>query len=359
MKKKKKIEKFFFYIYDENNNIQILNDNNKIDVGEKINDNFKINDMNFEILKIRKVKQILNYTTKNSNKIYRPLNDARLLSYNYYFSYKIEEEKLNVNEIKVYNIVNNTLDITFNLDKKINEIKEIIIMIDGNAILKGDKITIIKVHEKSIEIIDSIETSYNRIFKFSNDFIAVYQYSSINFYEYEQGILIESNYKINIKEIIYEICEVNKNEIAIYCYENGILYGRSDFLIFYGIKSGKQITSFKIGEGKSKKKFLRLINKKTIILQHETIFYLIDAIQREIKKTIDLYSDNLSTFILIDEYYFLLKENNDTICQYEIDSDNKPKFIDKKRFGSFDYFMQFPGNKLLLVKDEKNISIYG
>jgi len=252
-------------IYDENNNNQIIKDKKIMDVEIKINDNFKIN-----------------------------------LSYNYYFSYKIEEEKFNVNEIKVYNIINNTLDITFNLDKKMNEINDIIIMIDGNVILKGEKIHVIKVNEKSIEIIESIEANYSKIFKFSNNFIAVYQISSINFYEYEQGILIESNYKINIKEIIYEICEVNKIEIAIYCYESGILYGRTDFLIFYDIKNDKRITSFKVGEGKSTNKFLRLINKNSIILQHDTIFYLVDTIQRKIKKTINLYSDNLSTFVSID-----------------------------------------------------------
>ena len=194
----------------------------------------------------------------------------------------------------------------------------------------------------------------------SNNIFAFYKSHDIVYYQYVPGLLVDIDCKNNINVSIYDICEIDQKEIAIYGWESGKLFGYNDFLIFYDWSNGCKIDTIKIGDGDGSDKALKKINDYIIILQHKEKFYLIDIKKRKIKQKISLYTSGLSSLMKLNDNIFLVKYNRYEICQYKINYENKVIYDSSKSVENFDNFMKFPGNRLILVNKEKNLfSIYG
>ena len=198
-----------------------------------------------------------------------------------------------------------------------------------------------------------------KMYHFSNNIFAFHSSYNIYYYQYVDGFLIDSNCKNALNESIYEICEIDKNKIAIYAWNKGKIYGYNDFLIFYDWVNDSKIDSIKIGDGEGSDKHIRKINDNIIILQHKVLFYLIDIKKRKIKQKISLYTRDLTNLIKINDKIILVKYSSNELCQYEVKDENKVVYSCSKSIESFDEFMKFPGNRLIFINNEKKIcSIY-
>jgi len=64
---------------------------------------------------------------------------------------------------------------------------------------------------------------------------------------------------------IYDICNINDSEIAIYYYKDGKLYGYNAFLLFYDKLYYEKIKTLKLGDGQEGN-FIKLIDENTLVL---------------------------------------------------------------------------------------------
>ena len=336
------------------NNDSLLNINKLEGIFRKDSDQ----DNNYTNFKINEIEKMLDYKIENDFKFIKVLPDGKILSYNS-LDYEIDNEKYYINEIYVHDIWDNKVNkLEFNYN---GYIEDMIVMNDGNIILKGkSQIHVIKIKEKVIENIQIIELEVKKIYLFSDDIIALYDYfkDKLLYYQYEQGLLIDTENKTYIKGSIYEICEINSKQIVVYGYEDGKIYGWNDFLYFYDRIYNNKIDTIKIGDGEGNDKSLRKINDCYIILQHKSKYFLVDIIKRKIKEKISLYTNNLSSLIKINDDKFLIQYNSDEICQYRINNEKKPEYECSKSVESFQSFMKYPGNKIIVLRNE-NVSIYG
>ena len=161
-----------------------------------------------------------------------------------------------------------------------------------------------------------------------------------------------------INSSCYDICEINQTEIVVYGYESGKIYGWNDFLFFYNRKNNFKTDTIKVGDGEGNNKRLKKINDTYIILQHNSKFYLLDIIKKRLKQKISLYTSDLSTLIKLNDDTFLVKSNSYEICQYRINFENKPAYKSSKDFGTFNIFMKYPEDRIIVI-NENNISLYG
>lgn len=253
---------------------------------------------------------------------------------------------------------------------------------DGNLIIQGEKAKLIKVKEKDIEIIETIEDvnfkedkilyilSNNRIIKYNiikksnRDWIY-----HLDFYYYNSGKIINQNQsnKLTSKTIfINDICEINENELIIAWWNWNILDiimdNSSCYLYFYDINKNKK-KELKIGTTKDRFIFghLCLINKDTLVLSFDKKILLVDLIKKDILKKV----------LLVDDYYYkkikiislnennFLVQNNNRINHYEIQ--NKKNIILKGTLKIEDMSKLFEkyGNKFIIESKKGKIMIYG
>ena len=313
---------------------------------------------NYQNFKIKDIKKLIDYDIQNDYKIIKVLPDGKILLYNE-FNYDIEKTTFYVNEIYINDIVQKQVN---KLELNLNEsVEDIIVMRDGVLILKvEEKIYVDKIKENEIENIQTIDIKISRMYQFLNNIIAFLDCNSskLLYYQYEQGILIDTERKTTINTYLYDICEINEKQIVVYCWESGKIYGWNDFLYFYDTKYDTKIDSIKIGDGDGSNKRLVKLNNYFILLQHKTNLYLVDINKRKLKEKITIYTSNISSLIHLNEDSFLVKYNSDEICQYDFNVDNKPVYKDSKNISTFESFMKYPGNKIIICR-KKMLTIYG
>ena len=225
-------------------------------------------------------------------------------------------------------------------------------------------IKILKIKEKSIEEIQiNIYINFDKIYKLSNDRIILKYYDINNriekfeIYLYEKGNLVESKINFDIKKeyIFNDLCEINHNEIGIYCCKDGIMKKSKGCLIFFDIKNNKQIKILKLGDT-YRGKALFLLNEDALIVKCNKKFILVDIKRRDIKKEFKL-DFRIRSVIPLNKKIFLI-ENFSSIFQLEIENSNKIVLKGKKEGLQFLLLKKYPKNKLITVNN-KEIIIYG
>ena len=234
-----------------------------------------------------------------------------------------------------------------NFYKEIIGLRDIIKLNDENLILaEKHKLKLIKVNDKDISIIQELDNTISRpeLCLLSSGKILLYEneHSSIHFYSYVDNKLISDNYSIKgIKNGIRNICEINKNELAIIYWEYGKIYGYNDFLVFYDLEKKEIIKTIDINGDK-----LCLLNKYNLIVISSSKICLVDLTKRKIINKISSKIKDTKSFsvIEIDENTFIVVAGN--IYQYEIE-DDKIKFKGSNLFSS-GVVAKLPDNQLLV-----------
>ena len=362
-------------INNENNNINMNKKNNNVKTNNNIinnNNNEIINLKNitmdkyesFDIANIQKISEFEKYYMEIN--LILVLNDSRILIS--VIDHKNERRYLYICGYNMlqYNIIYELKD-----GERINDMIQ---MNDNNIIAKiynsNSKIfslKILRIKNGILELIQNIniEPNTSGLLKlFSNKIIIFNNINrSINFYQYENESIIDIDHQIHY--YIHNLCEINENEIAIYCRTKGKIYGYNDSLIFYDIKKDEENNSLKIADNlknDSSLRYLSLLNKNTIILQHNSCIYLVDSYNRKIIRKIRLDYEKITSILILNERNFLVAIH-DKIYQYILDKENN---VNLKGI-NFDcpigmcdecYLYKYPGNKII-KKSRKGIYIYG
>ena len=332
---------------------------------EKVNnndDNIRKNnnsDEKYNNFNVSKIKELKKFSTKYENEELMVLNDGRILSYQKYCNENGDE----LYKLCIYNIVNDAIICDINYD--IEEILSIFQMDDNNIIISNyNKIKILKIKEKSIEEIQiNINKNFDKIYKLSNERIILKYYDidnkieKLEIYLYEKDNLIESGIKFEIpkKYIFNDLCEINENEIGIYCCKNGKMQKSNGCLIFYEIKNNKKIKELKLGDT-YRGKALFLFNEDILFVKSDKKFLLVDIKKREIK--IEIKSNfRIRSFISLNKNTFLI-ENFSAIYQFEIENLKKITLKWMKTGLQFFLIKKCHENKLITANN-KEIIIYG
>ena len=249
------------------------------------------------------------FKTKTDNKRLFLLEDGRLLS-------------LDENTISVYDLNNNN-----NLDifDSIPFIFQIIQMDDRKLIFYKDGLKTLNISKRSYNIqeINTVDDNNYRweylstIYKLSDSTILIYRKSKLFFYSYEKD---KVNYIKSIyieKQWINDICKINNHEIAIICSDEGMIYGNYYYLIFYDIEKEKEIVSKKLGSYYS----LCLISEDRLIIGCERKFKLMDLKEYEFINEINVNINNISSFLILNEFSFLCFTDSKIVYQYNIHHD--------------------------------------
>ena len=85
----------------------------------------------------------------------------------------------------------------------------------------------------------------------------------------------------------YGLCGVGENEIAIYYYNKGKIYGYNAFLLFYDIKYYTKDKTLKLGDGE-KGEEIQLVNKNTLLIDRNDRIVIIDVNNKIVKKEIKI-----------------------------------------------------------------------
>ena len=341
---------------EENNKKENEESNNVDKIEETNSDNIKRfdpSDNKYENFKISQLKELNSFSTKYDIEMLMILHDRRLLSHQRYCN----ENGDNLYKICVYNLNNGVIcDINFDTDS-MNCIHQ---MNDDNIILfSSRKIKIFKIKKKSIEEIDCIEQKTSDIFKIMNERFILRRYDEYQIFAYENGKLKNCNKNFEIKDDDWgfeDLCQINENEIAVYSYKDGKLFGSNAFLYFYNIKDTKLIKNLKLGGYDCGSKIF-LANKNNLIVERNRKLMIIDpknrVILKEFKTDIEYFS--IDKIIRLNDNAFLAVDGSE-IYQYEI-ANNKIKFIEKKKIKN-DIIEKYPDNQLLISYD-KDVFIYG
>ena len=314
-------------------------DNEKIEKYNPSNDKY-------EKFDVYSLKEDLIYITDYDIEKIIVLQDYRLLIYHKYY----DKEENRAYKLCIYNTKNNfNCDISYD----INSLEGIFQMNDGNIVLaESDKITIAKIKSKSIEIIQEVKENIYNMFKASEGTIMIRKYSDeFNFYTYEQGI-IYLNKSRTVVNNIYDLCSVGKDEIAIYYYKEGKIFGYNAFLLFYDIEYFCDLKTLKLGDGE-RGNTIKLVNKYTLLLDRNNRIVIIDVKNRCVKKEIKIdYS--ISDIIPLNEEICLMRKSN-TIIQFEIYNFNLTEKYGKNISSSS--VEKYPGNKIIAAY-EKTAIVY-
>jgi len=275
---------------------------------------------NYENFNLNQMKEINSFQSlTKSSKIF-VLKDGRLLLY--------YDQMINV-----YDINNkNSLDIIYNIDSKYGKIEDLIQMNDGNIIvIVFFSIYLFKINQYKIELISrDVFTNIVKMFKISNDTLLFKAYKDALFYFYEYK---NSDYnKLNEKPIkikgSYDICLVNKNELAFLCKsKNMFSSGFDTTIVFYDREKAKKGNEIKIGkvENESEKTAFSLINENILITANNKSIVLINVKSHEKINEIPINKNIFySSIVLLNKYNFLFVssdskyENYNSIIHYII-----------------------------------------
>ena len=317
---------------------------NKIEIQK-----YNFADDKYEDFSISSLKEEKIYKTDYDIEKMVILDDQRILIYH---EYKNEKDETKY-KLCVYNNINN--DFKCDISYEVDSLKGIYKMNNGNIIIaESHRIKVIKLNQKSLEIIQDIEEDVEKIFNPTEDRIIIYRYSLYDnfiFYCYEKEIIYTIE-KATIVDNIYGLCSVGKDEIAIYYYKAGEIYGYYAFLLFYDIKYYTKNKTLKLGDGEEGGK-IQLVNKNTLLLDRNDRIVIIDVNNRIVKKEIKIDYTPYEIIPLNEEKCLIRKCHE--IIQYSINNFN---LVEKERY-SIDHniVMKYPGNKLIIA-NEKIATIY-
>ena len=339
---------------------------NKMVFKEEKNDN-KIDENNKkEIDNINNSKSISFSTNYNILKIIA-LHDGRILTYQYYE----DDKKKYIYKVFIYNLNYDTVICDISSDTDYSEKMKIIQMDDDNVIkMCHDYIKIYRIKKNFIEEIQTIKIDVEKICKLSNEKILLYKnsygYNYYKIYLYHNGKLIDSNKNYEKEEEgtqIYDLCAINEDEIVLYCSLKGKIYGENSCLIFFDIKNNKYTKTLKIGDEAldARQCKLSLMNKDFLAVSHKILFVhkfiLIDLKNRRIKKEIKYKHKQINNIYLFEEK-FILVDRYSKLILYSISDDIK---LERSRYLNFKslagiYSKDFK-DKLILIKDYKKVKI--
>ena len=356
-KEKEEANKIITEIMKEENDKNGYNSKKNCNDGcEKCNDGFTGNTNFNENFEISKLKIFKKFSTKYENEELMILNDGRILSYQKYCNENGDE----LYKLCVYNLTNDAFICDINYDTE--EFISILPLSDNNILVSNyNKLKILKIKEKSFEEIQiNTKKNFDKIYKLSNDRILLKYYDINNknekfeIYLYEKGKLVDSKITFEIKSeyIFNDLCEINKNEIVIFCFKEG---KNRSYLIFYDIKNNKKIKELKLGDT-YRGKALFLLNEDALVVKCEKKLILVDIKKRDIKKDLQL-GFRIRSVISLNNKIFLI-ENFSSIFQLEIENLNKIIFKGKKTGLQFLLIKKYPENKLI-TSNGKEIIIYG
>ena len=367
--------------FKKNQNIEVHNqkelDNikNKIDKSEEnnnINNKENIDSLNgkYENFNINEIQELYSFTTQNNVKNILVLNDKRLITHQEYFNEKGEAGY----KLCVYSTTNGFI-CDINID--FGDISKLFLMDDGNVIMAGDKLQIVKINKNNIEEIwnHDNDISIKKRFFYTNTFLVdkkekkpgaeitnVWSFlANVKFskelYSYENGKLIfyKNINKLYKKEKIGDICKIKDNEFVFYITQKGKIYGENDYIIFYDIQSDEKINSLKVGNGENIQE-MYLANKENLLISKDyDIIILVDTINRKIKKEFK-FKISIQDLYYLNEKIFLYPQGS-AIFQYEFEDSNNIILKGKKDIPTT-LISKYPENKLIIYKKRK-IIIYG
>ena len=367
--------------FKKNQNIEVHNqkelDNikNKIDKSEEnnnINNKENIDSLNgkYENFNINEIQELYSFTTQNNVKNILVLNDKRLITHQEYFNEKGEAGY----KLCVYSTTNGFI-CDINID--FGDISNLFLMDDGNVIMDGDKLQIVKINKNNIEEIwnHDNDISIKKRFFYTNTFLVdkkekkpgaeitnVWSFLantkfSKELYSYENGKLIfyKNINKLYKKEKIGDICKIKDNEFVFYITQKGKIYGENDYIIFYDIQSDEKINSLKVGNGENIQE-MYLANKENLLISKDyDIIILVDTINRKIKKEFK-FTISIPDLYYLNEKIFLYPQGS-AIFQYEFEDSNNIILKGKKDIPTT-LISKYPENKLIIYKKRK-IIIYG
>ena len=315
-------------------------------------------DDKYENFQINKVKELKSFEVKYDIEKIKMLHDRRLLTCQ---SYKNEKGD-RLYKIIVYNLKNDIIcdinyDVIINKESWFNRIDEIFQMNDDRIIIfLGEQIKIYKIKRKSIEEINCIDLEYGHLYSLFNEkFLSSdWNYDSdkntFKILSYKNEKIEETKSFEKKIENIENICAINENEIAIYYYKDGRVYGQNGFLLFYDMNNCKEIKTLKLGNYEWGDD-LYLVKDHLIVDINKKIL-LIDIKNRVIKKELKF---NISGDVLhLNDSVFL--EYGHKVNQYKF-VDSSIKLIAETKLSN-NIIDKYPGN-LLIVEYKNRIYIYG
>ena len=249
-----------------------------------------------------------------------------------------------------------------NIEKKVDDIyekryiKDMKKLDDGNILLlEDDLLKIINIEDNKIVELSVLKGEGDKIFILSEgNFMTKYENNSKTIYLYHYSnkkLYYDKEFDLDniIKKWggLQDICPINKNRVAITCFEEGKIYGWNNYLLIYDFIEEQKKKLMKVGEGKNK---LCLINDNNLILYNRNKIILIDIEEFKIIGEIkDIPS--IENILLLNEKSFITYDIDFT--QYEIDLKDKKKIIKKGSAGiTSNYILnsiqKYPGNKLVI-----------
>ena len=337
----------------ENNN-ETIEDKNYYDNIQRYNPF----DDKYENFQINKVKELKTFEVKYEIEKMKMLHDRRLLTIQSYQNEKGDSlYKIIVYDLKNDIICDINFDIVFKKDSWRYSIDSIFQMNDDNIIIfYGEQAKIYKIKRKFIEEINSIEIEYSHLYCLLNEkfLLSDWNYDSekniFKILSYENDKIQETKTFDKKIDNIKNICAINENEIAIYYYKDGRIYGYNSFLLFYDINNCKEIKTLKLGNYEWSDTLLLI--KDVLIVELNKKIALLDIKNKTIKKELKLEIG--SKMLLLNDNVFL--DCGHKIKQYKL-VDFNIKLIAETKLSN-NIVDKYPGNQLI-VEYKNKIYIYG
>ena len=327
----------------ENNN-ETIEDKNYYDNIQRYNPF----DDKYENFQINKVKELKTFEVKYEIEKMKMLHDRRLLTIQSYQNEKGDSlYKIIVYDLKNDIICDINFDIVFKKDSWRYSIDSIFQMNDDNIIIfYGEQAKIYKIKRKFIEEINSIEIEYSHLYCLLNEkfLLSDWNYDSekniFKILSYENDKIQETKTFDKKIDNIQNICAINENEIAIYYYKDGRIYGYNSFLLFYDINNCKEIKTLKLGNYEWSDTLLLI--KDVLIVELNKKIALLDIKNKTIKKELKLEIG--SKMLLLNDNVFL--DCGHKIKQYKL-VDFNIKLIAETKLSN-NIVDKYPGNQLIV-----------
>lgn len=308
------------------------------------------NTNNYENFKIEKITKLNEFESKNSITKIILLDDKRILTFN-------KQD----GEFSVYKLQNNAYicDIYYRDFRK--SINDIIQMIDGTLIFgrRWEDFQLIKLEKNEVIIITEIKIEFSvpKLCILSNEEIIIYDDLNKNIcickYSPIKKNLINQKLINTKKDGVLDVCEINKDEIAIYCREKGKLYGNNYSIIFFDLKKEQKIKTISTG---NEAKMCNLNNNFFILLDSDKI-YLIDLYtHKSIAKISFKYTNcGYCSVVGISKKGFIVIKDN--IYYFEVEDDEKI-ILKGQNLNEVKCITKFENNKLIIGLFNNEIEIY-
>ena len=237
----------------------------------------------FENFHVKQIKELQKFQTEYYISELLALKDGRILVF-------MDEEN---EENKQYKLCVYSPDNGFSCDinkDMVEAVYEFFQMEDGNVLFVfNDRIEIVRIKKDCIDIISNFQQKLGLMEKLLNDtfFSEIknkgkqkgksYLPNTCQIYKYEKEkfYLFKDISSFWDKEGIKAICQINQNELALYSYKKGKLFGYNEYLVFYDMNSDKITKTIKVGKGENLTNQIFLINDNHILFEKENDYIII------------------------------------------------------------------------------------